>query len=75
MRYNNEADITIIGGGIGGLMFAHRIISRRPDLHVVMLEKGAPLEKRVCPIIAQKTSTCVNCKHCAIPHRIYLLRR
>ncbi len=66
MRYNNEADITIIGGGIGGLMFAHRIISRRPDLHVVMLEKGAPLEKRVCPIIAQKTSTCVNCKHCAI---------
>ncbi|NLZ35949.1 MAG: FAD-dependent oxidoreductase [Clostridiales bacterium] len=67
MKYHNsETDIAIIGGGIGGLMFAHRISLKRPDLKVIMLEKGAPLEKRVCPIIAQKASTCVNCRHCAI---------
>ncbi|MCR5262370.1 MAG: FAD-dependent oxidoreductase, partial [Clostridiales bacterium] len=66
MQYRSEADITIIGGGIGGLMFAHRMISRRPDLKVVMVEKGSALNKRICPIIAQKTSTCVKCRHCAI---------
>ena len=59
-------DIAILGGGIGGLMFAHRLTNLRPSLKVVLIEKGVPLERRVCPIVAKQTSRCINCRHCAI---------
>lgn len=59
-------DVAVIGGGIGGLMLAHRLSERRPELKIIMLEKGSPIEKRECPIVTHKTSSCVNCRHCAI---------
>ena len=61
-----QYDIAIIGGGIGGLMAAWRLTERAPSLSVALFEKGSPIEKRVCPIITKKVSTCVKCKSCAI---------
>ena len=61
-----QYDIAIIGGGIGGLMAAWRLSERAPSLSVALFEKGSPIEKRVCPIITKKVSTCVKCKSCAI---------
>ena len=31
-----------------------------------MVDKGAPLEKRICPIKAGRTPTCVKCSPCHI---------
>ncbi len=65
MKYKNY-DVAIIGGGIGGLMCAYRLMEKKPSAHVIILEKGAALENRSCPIIAKKTSRCIKCPSCAI---------
>ncbi len=57
-------DIVIIGGGIGGLMSAYRLLKKQPKLQIAITECGNVLEKRVCP--AGKNSTCVHCKICNI---------
>ena len=64
-KYNNY-DIAIIGGGIGGLMAAHRLISGNNSLKIVLVEKGKDLKERSCPMVTHKTETCIGCKRCAI---------
>ncbi len=59
-------DVAIIGGGIGGLMSAYRLIETDPNCKIILFEKGNPIEKRVCPIVAKKTDTCIKCKSCSI---------
>ncbi len=67
MKCNKSSyDVAIIGGGIGGIMSAYRLISENPSLKIVLFEKGNPLNKRVCPIIKKQVSACIKCKHCAI---------
>ena len=61
-----QYDVAIIGGGIGALMCAYRLAQEVPSLSVVILEKGAALENRSCPIVAKKVSSCVRCPSCAI---------
>ncbi len=61
-----EYDVAIIGGGIGGLLTAHRIITKNPDRKVVLLEQGKDLKNRYCPMITKKTDKCINCNPCAI---------
>jgi uncharacterized protein len=58
--------VIIVGGGIGGLMSAYRLIEKQPDLKITLLEKGHELTKRNCPIVQKKTPRCINCKYCAI---------
>jgi uncharacterized FAD-dependent dehydrogenase len=65
MEHKNY-DVAIIGGGIGGLMCAYRIMEKKPSASVIIIEKGAALDKRSCPIIEKKTSRCVKCASCAI---------
>ncbi len=59
-------DAVIIGGGIGGLMCAYRLSEKRPDLKVLILERGKDLENRKCPILTGAVTKCVKCKTCAI---------
>jgi uncharacterized protein len=59
-------DIAIIGGGISGLMAAHRLSSADPSLKIIIIEKGKGLSDRSCPMIIQKSSSCHNCDRCAI---------
>ena len=59
-------DVAIIGGGISGLMAAYRLSTQRPSLHIVLIEKGAALTSRTCPLVTKKASSCVRCTHCAI---------
>lgn len=61
-----EYDILIIGGGIGGIMTACRLIESKPGLRVLMVEKGHAIEQRHCPIVTGKAEKCVNCASCAI---------
>lgn len=59
-------DAVIIGGGIGGLMCAYRLIEKNSSMKILILEKGRKLEDRSCPIIAGKVKKCAKCKPCAI---------
>ena len=59
-------DVVIIGGGIGGLMCAYRLVEKKSNLHVLILERGKALEERSCPILTGKVKKCIKCKPCAI---------
>ena len=59
-------DVIIIGGGIGGLMCAHRLTEKDASLKVAILEKGMDIDKRHCPIVTKKVERCINCKSCSI---------
>ena len=65
MKKNNY-DVAIIGGGMSGLMLAHRLLDQNQDLDVVIIEKGKSLAKRSCPIIEKKVDHCIGCKPCSI---------
>ena len=57
-------DVIIIGAGPSGIFCAYELIEKQPDLQILMIEKGRPIEKRVCP--KRTTKTCVGCKPCSI---------
>lgn len=61
---NNHYDVIIIGAGPSGIFCAYELIEKRPDLRILMIEKGRPIEKRVCP--KRTTKVCVGCKPCSI---------
>ena len=44
-----NADIVIVGAGPAGIFTALKLIEERPKTHIVLLEKGLPVEKRHCP--------------------------
>ena len=63
-KSTNQMDVIIIGAGPSGIFCAYELIKERPDLKILMIEKGRPIEKRVCP--KRTTKTCVGCKPCSI---------
>ena len=66
MKLNKNYDVAIIGGGIGGIMTAYRLVEKNPDLSVVIFEKGHNIEKRICPIVKKTVDKCIKCPSCAI---------
>lgn len=63
-----QYDVAIIGAGPAGLMAAYELIQAKPQLKIVILEKGHSIEERVCPIAGGKSSHCVSCQPCSIMH-------
>ena len=61
---NNNYDVIIIGAGPSGIFCAYELKEKRPDLKVLMIEKGRSIEKRQCP--KRKTKVCVGCQPCSI---------
>ncbi|MBR5280465.1 MAG: FAD-dependent oxidoreductase, partial [Clostridia bacterium] len=61
-----QYDAVVIGGGTAGIFTAFELNHLRPDLKIAIVERGNPLSKRVCPIVAGKTDHCIHCKHCSI---------
>ncbi len=66
MNLKKEYDVVIIGGGIGGLMTAYRLIEKDASLNVLLLERGQALDKRKCPIVTKKVTKCIKCTPCSI---------
>ncbi len=59
-------DIIIIGAGPGGIFTAYELHKLAPEKRVAVLETGAPLSERKCPIDGKKVKSCIGCKSCAI---------
>ncbi len=57
-------DVVIIGAGPSGIFCAYELIHKKPEMRILMLEKGRPIEKRSCP--KRVTKTCVGCQPCSI---------
>ena len=64
MNSSSNFDVIIIGAGPSGIFCAYELIRQKPDMKILMIEKGRPIEKRVCP--KRTTKVCVGCKPCSI---------
>ena len=59
-------DIIIAGAGAAGVFMSYEFTKLDTNAKILMVDKGAPLEKRKCPISRGLTPTCVKCKPCHI---------
>ena len=66
MELKQKYDVVIIGGGIGGIMCAYRLIEKEPNLDILLLERGKGLRNRECPIVTGKVDHCIKCVPCSI---------
>ncbi len=55
-----KKDLVIVGAGPAGIFTAIELIRKDVKQDIVIIEKGRPVEERVCP--KSKTDKCVNCK-------------
>ena len=55
-----KADLVIIGAGPAGIFTALELLRNGDTRKIVLVEKGQPVERRVCP--KTKTGKCMNCK-------------
>lgn len=61
---DRAVDVIIIGAGPSGIFCAYELIKKRPDLKILIIEKGRAIEKRQCP--KRTTKRCVGCQPCSI---------
>lgn len=60
----SKYDVIIIGAGPSGIFCAYELIHSRPEMKVLLIEKGRRIEDRSCP--KRKTKVCVGCTPCSI---------
>ncbi|MBN2394533.1 MAG: NAD(P)/FAD-dependent oxidoreductase [Anaerolineae bacterium] len=60
----NSFDVLIVGAGPAGI-FAALELSQNPDVRVAIFDKGADIDRRICPL-REHGGTCRHCKPCAI---------
>lgn len=59
-------DVLIVGSGPSGLFAAYELIEKRPDLKVLLLDKGKLVSHRFCPMNKSRDGKCLNCEPCSI---------
>ncbi len=59
-------DVIIVGAGASGVFMSYEMTKINNTATVLMIEKGAKLEKRICPINTDKTDSCIKCNPCNI---------
>ena len=59
-------DIIIVGAGAAGVFASYELTKIANNAGVLMLDKGAGLEARKCPIKEGKTDSCIRCDPCHI---------
>jgi uncharacterized FAD-dependent dehydrogenase len=57
-------DVIIIGAGPSGIFCAYELKRLKPDLKVLVIEKGRNIEQRKCP--KRVTKECIGCQPCSI---------
>ena len=61
---SERADVVIIGCGEAGIFAGYELAKRCPELKIVVLEQGADIYSRTCPIVQGKVDRCIQCKTC-----------
>ncbi|MDN9009548.1 NAD(P)/FAD-dependent oxidoreductase [Brevibacillus laterosporus] len=51
-------DVIIVGAGPAGIFTAYELILNKPDLQILLIEKGHNIYSRRCPILEKKISKC-----------------
>ena len=52
-------DVALIGGGPAAVFAAYEFSLKYPELKVVILEEGHPIEQRKCPLAQKKVDHCL----------------
>ena len=58
-------NVAIVGGGPAGIFTALELVKLKPDWKILLIEKGAKIEKRKCPI-REGVKKCLSCKTCGL---------
>ena len=58
------ADVIIVGAGPSGIFCAYKLKKEKPNLNIILLEKGNSIESRICP--KRTIGKCINCQPCNI---------
>ncbi len=66
MKAVKKYDVAIIGGGPAAIYAGWEFMVKYPDLSVLIVEEGHPVDKRFCPLAAGKADHCLRCVPCAI---------
>ena len=61
---NNRYDVMILGTGEAGIFAAYELNRKCPGAKVLVVEQGADIYHRSCPIVAGKVNSCIQCKVC-----------
>lgn len=61
-----DCDVLLIGAGPAAIFSAYELVSKKPNLKVVMVETGRDIYKRHCPIDGKKIKNCISCDVCSI---------
>ncbi len=56
MEYNY--DIIVVGAGPAGIFTSYELTVKKPDLRVLLVDKGVDIFSRHCPILEKKISKC-----------------
>ena len=61
---NTNYDVMILGTGEAGIYAAYELALKCPSAKVLVVDQGADIYRRQCPIVAGKVRSCVQCKVC-----------
>ncbi|MDR0570313.1 MAG: NAD(P)/FAD-dependent oxidoreductase [Clostridiales Family XIII bacterium] len=62
----DDYDIVIVGAGASGVFTSYELTKLGCRAKTLMIDKGAPLESRLCPIKAGAVASCAKCGSCHI---------
>lgn len=57
-NFKKKYDCIVVGAGPMGIFTCYELMLKRPDLKVLLIEKGNDIYSRKCPIIAKKIKQC-----------------
>ncbi len=62
---NTNYDVMILGTGEAGIYAAYELALACPSARVLVVDQGADIYRRQCPIVAGKARSCVQCRVCS----------